>query len=299
MTNKLGPGSTLTNIEPDRRLIGYLATKNQMRYMALIVTLVTLLGGCSPSSTARQSADQTKAKSSADNDNTKVSKATAGLKKLKPGRHELTIAFDGGDLNYAVRIPEDYDSNRAAPLVIGLHYSFEGDVPPRRIANYFNLEVVAPGLGDLAEKAIIVSPVSLGGKWTTRENEEAVVYLTKQVMESFNTDRNQVILAGFDIGGSGVWHIGGLHQDLFKFGIAVASAPVGADRWTNPILIVQSNDDSVVPAQQVHDAVATLESNGVSVDQVWIDAGPYDVPKFVTAMREAIPTWWEKQLAKE
>lgn len=96
------------------------------------------------------------------------------------------------------------------------------------------------------------------------------------------------------IGGTGVWRIGGLHQDLFKFGIAVASSPFHVDHWKNPILIIQSNADPTTPVQPIRDAINKLEANGTTVDQHWVEVDRFDVPGFVAAMRESCTAWWKK-----
>src|SRR5437773_2339743 len=54
----------------------------------------------------------------------------AELKKLPPGTHQETADIPGlGSVRYTIEIPSSYDGKTLVPLVLVLHYGYDGSKP--------------------------------------------------------------------------------------------------------------------------------------------------------------------------
>src|SRR5688572_12387754 len=115
---------------------------------------------------------------------------------LSPGVHNRTLPRTGESaIRYAIAIPAGYSSSKPVPLVLALHF---GGNPAGAGSGVLNI-LVRPALEELG--AIIVAPDSVGGQWTTAENERAVNLLLDGVLNSYNIDRKKIVVTGFIMGG--------------------------------------------------------------------------------------------------
>src|SRR5262245_49040055 len=167
------------------------------------------------------------------------------LKKLPPGTHQETADVPGlGSVKYTIDVPSSYDGKTPAPLVLALHYGYDGAKPAPYTGKEM-IEAFRPGLSGL--NAILVAPDALGGGWTDAKNEQAAVWLTKSVMKTYAVDAKKVVITGFSLGGEGAWFIGSRHQDLFTGAIPVAAPVAGGNvAWTIPVYVIHSENDEVV-----------------------------------------------------
>ena len=149
------------------------------------------------------------------------------LKVLSPGMHQQELALPAGktrfsNLRYTISVPPTYDGKTKVPLVLALHYG--GEVTP-----FYGRGVIeglfGPGLRQL--EPIIVAPDSLGGDWSTAENEHAAIFLVQSIQKTYQVDERRILVAGFSMGGEGTWHIGGRNQDIFTAAMPVAGSEVG------------------------------------------------------------------------
>jgi predicted peptidase len=166
------------------------------------------------------------------------------LTKLGPGVHKQTAQVPGvGNLKYAIEIPAGYDGTTPVPLVLLLHYGYDGATPDPYTGGDM-IEAFRPGLRKLG--AIVVAPDALGGDWTSSRNEQAAIWLTKSVMNSYAIDPKKVVITGFSMGGAGTWFIGSRHQNLFTAAIPVAAPVAGGNDWKIPVYVIHSDKDAVV-----------------------------------------------------
>jgi predicted peptidase len=211
----------------------------------------------------------------------------ATLETLAPGFHFQKAALPSGKtLNYAISVPADYDPADPVPLVIALHYG--GEVTP-----YYGGEMIdflfEPALRDLG--AIVVAPDALGGgNWTTGQNEDAVVWLTRAIMNSYAVDPNKVLLTGYSMGGQGTWHIGGRNQDLFTAAMPISGEAAREEvEWTIPVLVMHSLDDEVLPFRQAEDLYIELKRQGANAElKVVTGVTHYETQRFAAPLRESV-----------
>ena len=186
----------------------------------------------------------------------------AGGLYVSGGVYQRTLMRDNGQpIRYTIRLPYSYNEQDSFPLFVVLHFS--GDVTP------FFGEQMLMGLYRQAFRfypSIIVAPDSLGGPWTTEENEQAVIDLLDHLLREFKVDPERVVLSGFSMGGHGTWVIGGRHQDRFSALIPIAGRPDPEIReWSIPVYAIHSRADDVVPIDPTIEYVQEMQKKGYDI----------------------------------
>jgi predicted peptidase len=189
----------------------------------------------------------------------------AELKKLPPGSHQQTADIPGvGGVKYTIEIPSGYDGKTPVPLVLALHYGYDG-AKPEPYTGKGMIEAFRSGLSGL--NAIILAPDALGGSWTDPSNEKAAVWLTKSAQKTYAIDGKKVVITGFSLGGEGTLFIGSRHQDLFTGAIPVAAPlPGGEEKWTIPVYVIHSDKDEIVPYSAAKRHAEDLKGKGTKVE---------------------------------
>ena len=202
-----------------------------------------------------------------------------------PGTHQETVTLPSGQtLRYVLVVPE----KTRGSLVVALHHA--GPVTAffaRRMVD----TLIAPALRDPLG-AVIVAPDALeGGDWRTSTNEDAVVWLTEEMLARYPIDRARVLLTGYSMGGRGTWSIGTRHQELFSALIPISASPEPAPvTIRRPICAIQSREDTVFPFEPFLRQIETIERHGVHVEVRAISGyGHYDMPLFAAPLEEAVP----------
>lgn len=206
--------------------------------------------------------------------------------ELGPGLHHLSLPrSDGPAMNYAILIPDGYSSAAPAPLILALH--FGGN--PSGAGNSVLQILIAPALAELG--AIIVAPDSVGGNWTTAENESAVNALLDTVIAQYAVDEEKIAVTGFSMGGSGSWHFAQEFPERFSAAIPVAGRPpASAAGWQLPVLAIHSRDDQVSPFGPAEARIVELQSNGADATLIALDGiTHYETGRFQDALRQAVP----------
>jgi len=219
------------------------------------------------------------------------------------------LTFDGGQsLRYALIDPRAPGDERVLPLVIGLHYGWEGDMSPRHGRNFMRafLEPVFAG-----QDAVLAAPNCPERTWHHPRSEEAVLALRRRLVAGSRVAADHVVLAGYSLGGMGTWYLGTHHPDCFAAGIAVAAVPVlcsdhpldpglarfeerlarGVVAWREeltrfPLWIVNSRADELIPFPAVEKAVGRMLRRGARIEFIALDdVGHYDSRHYVEALR--------------
>lgn len=188
----------------------------------------------------------------------------ADLKQRPPGTHQETADIPGlGGVNYTLEIPNSYDGKTPVPLVLVLHYGYDGSKPDPYTGKGM-IEAFRSGLSGL--NAILLAPDALGGSWTDARNEKAAVWLTRSVQKTYAIDGKKVVITGFSLGGEGAWFIGSRHQDVFTGAIPVAApVPGGEAAWTIPVYVIHSDKDQIVSYSTAKQHANALQGKGAKV----------------------------------
>ncbi|MDQ5827429.1 MAG: dienelactone hydrolase family protein [Chloroflexota bacterium] len=210
------------------------------------------------------------------------------LSSLKPGSHQQGVSLpSGGSLRYTISIPAKLKPENPVPLIVALHYGYSGRLTPHYGRGMLN-ELVKPAFEELG--AVIIAPDVLGGgDWNTRQNEQAVVWLTKSAMKSYPINPKKVLITGFSMGAIGTWYIGVRHQDLFTAAIPIAGKPADEDsKWTIPVYVIHSTKDAVLPIGPTKKYVEKLKVNGANVElKIIDDLTHFETSRYVKPLKEA------------
>ena len=246
--------------------------------LALSAVLVTLLPGCGPPAA--------------------VSIPPPGkLQSRGVGAYRETVVVpEVGSVRYAVHVPETYDGETAVPLVLMLHYGYEGAVPEP----YTGGDMIETFLqGTIELEAVTIAPDVVGGDWTSARNETAAVWLVQSAMQTWNINPERVVVGGYSMGGEGAWFLGSRHQELFTAAVPIAAPVAGGADWKIPVYVIHSDADDVVSYQAARSHTEAAKAAGANVVfQTANGLSHYDTqryfPYFVEAARW-LQTQWEQE----
>jgi predicted peptidase len=205
---------------------------------------------------------------------------------LSPGFHRLTLPrADGPAINYAILVPDSYSPSTPIPLILALHF---GGNPTGAGASVLQI-LIGPALSELG--AIIVAPDSVGGSWTTPENEVAVNALLDTVLDHHAIDEAKIAVTGFSMGGAGSWHFAQSFPERFSAAIPIAGRPpASAAGWQLPVLAIHSHDDEVAPFEPTEARIAELQNAGADATLIALSGiTHYETHRFQDALQQAVP----------
>jgi predicted peptidase len=177
------------------------------------------------------------------------------------GFRDLTMPRpDGGQLLYAISVPDGYKPEAARPLVLALH---PGGERMRYYGRAYAQLVVEPALRDLG--AVIVAPDCPTQGWGDPLADQSVMALLQKGFAEYTIDKKRVLVTGFSLGGRGTWFMVSHHADLFTAAIPMA-ASTGDEPLerlaTMPTYIIHSRADEVVPFAPAEKTALALEAMG-------------------------------------
>ena len=208
-----------------------------------------------------------------------------------PGFHRLTLPrADGPAINYAILVPDSYSPSTPVPLILALHF---GGNPTGAGASVLQI-LIGPALSELG--AIVVAPDSVGGNWSTPENEVAVNALLDTVVDHYRIDEEKIAVAGFSMGGAGSWHFAQSFPERFSAAIPIAGRPpASAAGWQLPVFAIHSRDDGVVPFEPTEARIAELQNAGVDATLIALSGiTHYETHRFQDALQQAVP--WLREI---
>lgn len=153
-----------------------------------------------------------------------------------------TIALGPRSFQYAMAVPSSYEPSRGYGLIVCLHGAgFTGEA---------YLDRWQSRLGD---EYILVCPTYPAGAWFTRQAEELVLAVVREVTKQYHIDPDRVFLTGMSNGGVGTWLIGMHHAPLFAGlapmagGLDEVLMPFLANLRNTPVYIIHGAKDRVMP----------------------------------------------------
>ena len=194
---------------------------------------------------------------------------------------------DGGELPYAISVPDGEREGVALPLVLALHPGGErmryygsmfariGGRPRTRRAQRHHRRSRLPD-------EVMDGPGA----------DRAVMALLDKVMKEHTIDRKRVLVVGFSMGGRGTWFMAAHHADLFTAAIPMA-ASIGDEKVEGlgliPTYIIHSRRDQVVPFAPAERNAQALEQLGRAVKfEAVPDLTHYNMRGYVPALRRAV-----------
>lgn len=218
----------------------------------------------------------------------------------------------GGQLRWAFAPALGEPPASGHPLVVGLHYGWEGTMPPRHGRDFLRvfLEPTFAGTG-----AVIAAPYCPQESWDEPRSVSAVLALLDHLLAEHPVDPDRVVLVGYSLGGMGTWYLGCRHPDRFLAGMTVAAVPVlyrregregsgleefleladrGVFPWHDglrafPLTVVNSTADELMPYPAVERAIRSMRRRGGRVELIPLqDVGHYDSRDYVTALRPVV-----------
>jgi predicted peptidase len=206
---------------------------------------------------------------------------------------------DGTEMRYGISVPKAARANHPVPLVIALHYGWNGPRPSAYYGTEFMTLLIEPGLRKLG--AIIAAPDCPGQNWTNPKSEEAVLELAADLQSRYPVDRSRIVITGFSLGGFGTWYMAARHPEIFSAAIPIAGRPQPEsiekiDRL--PMFVIHSRKDAIVPIEPTSQAVEVLKKKGTPVEFLAVDGlGHYDTPSYVEYLQKTVP-WLKRVWAK-
>lgn len=213
---------------------------------------------------------------------------------LAPGIHDQTFTRnDGPAVNYAISIPRGLSRATPVPLVLSLHFGVGAGGAAGAGRSVLQI-LIEPALADLG--AIIVSPDSVQGNWSSAENEKAVTALLDMIESRYAIDKKKIVVTGFSMGGSGAWSFAQKFPQRFSAAIPVAARPPeSAAGWKVPVFAVHSRDDQVAPYAPEAARIAELQKAGVNAKLISLTGiTHYETGRFREAVHQSIP--WLREI---
>jgi predicted esterase len=218
-------------------------------------------------------------------------------------RRAFRSAVDGTLQPYSVRIPPGYDAKRRYPLLVYLHGSGEDD--RNQLARAW-----------LPDDFILLAPRARGtSNWYTRDHaQEDIREAIEDVMANYAIDGTRVVLAGFSMGGYGVYRT--YMEDPLRYAaLAVfsglprvpgSSPDAGHPDFLNtvdpaifmrvPVFIFHGGQDRNCPVEETRALVRRLTEAGVRADFHCEEEKGHEAPGQATL--DAFRAWLQKVTGK-
>ena len=166
---------------------------------------------------------------------------------------ERFLDLSGATRRYQVRLPDNYDSSRAYPMLFSLHGLNEtGDTPMRQFENVIN------------EEGIEVFPDGEGEQWNYTTDMDFIDALLTELQGEYCVDPARVFAAGFSAGGGGTHAIGCFLGDRFR-GIAALAGTGTFTECEGRVAVMQIQGTSDFVARE--EAAAAIREHWIAVNQ--------------------------------
>jgi len=204
-----------------------------------------------------------------------------------------TFAETGETVPYAVFVPDSYNADSPAPLVVSLH----------GLGRTYDWLMGYEGFLDYAEEYgfIVVTPLGYvrrgwyGSRPTenpvhAERSEADVMNVIARVKDEFSVDEERTYLWGHSMGGAGTYHIAVNNPGMFAALAVAAPAPHPRQSPTmlseirdTPILVIQGTEDELVSVEMTRRWVAAMRAIGMP--HVYVELEDADHTNFIARDR--------------
>jgi predicted peptidase len=173
---------------------------------------------------------------------------------------EITRTVNG---QYLLYLPKNYDSARKWPLLMYLHGGMGRGDDIEKMKWY---PVVKMCYDNDSLPFIVLSPQCPEGEtWT---DHEMLIALLDEIVSEYAVDRARIYLAGYSMGGQGVWFFAYMYPDRFT-AIAPMSG-IGNKLWASklkhiPVWVFHGAQDQLIPVAETHEMVEAIRAEGGNI----------------------------------
>jgi len=157
-----------------------------------------------------------------------------------------SLTSDGTQRNYWVEMPANYDSKKAYPVIIGLHWRDGSAADVYGWSGFFGLKNL------YGNDAIFVAPDGLDKGWANTGDRDIrfLRAMISEVQQGACTDSRRVFATGFSFGGMMSNSVGCQMGDVVR-----AIVPMAGSLWSGcasssnkvAAMFIHAKDDNVVP----------------------------------------------------
>jgi predicted peptidase len=185
---------------------------------------------------------------------------------FQPGQHTYTFEKEISRKligQYLLYLPRNYDPTKKWPLILYLHGGMGRGNDIDKMKWY---PVVKMCYNNDSLPLIVLSPQCPEGEtWT---DHEMLIALLDEVISKHAVDTNRIYLAGYSMGGQGVWFLAYMHPQ--RFAAIAPMSGVGNILWASrlkkiPIWAFHGAEDKLIPAAETEEMVEAIESQGGNI----------------------------------
>lgn len=193
---------------------------------------------------------------------------------------------DGTMQPVGLYVPKTYDPAKAAPLVVFLH--------GRGWSEATTLGV--PFVRDLADVtgAVVAAPLARGDTQFADPAAADIYATVDEIEKAFNIDHHRVFLAGYSMGGFGVFQVAPAHADVWSALLCISGSLTNEDRndivrkfRDKTVYVVSGVQDDNVPFRYSQITVRWLRESNIATRFYAEAQGGHSMATFRPSMRAA------------
>jgi predicted esterase len=193
---------------------------------------------------------------------------------------------DGTMQPAAIYVPQSYRADKAAPLVILLHGRTQSEMDILAVKWFRELAD--------ANGAIIVAPYGRGDSQYVEPAPQDIYATLDAAKAAFNVDPRRTFLAGYSMGGYGVYSVGPQRAGDWAGFLAIAGGPTSDDEQAvfasfagKPVYMVSGVEDDVIPNSYVRLAARVLRERGIPTGYYEQPGGTHSLATIYPAIARA------------
>ena len=136
-----------------------------------------------------------------------------------------SVNVDGQQYDYRVLVPKNRDPNQKLPVMLYLHGS--GARGDDNIAQMDGFRWAIDPVRDKLDFIVVLPQCRENSFWSSKDMADYSLAALDETVKEFDGDPQRLSLAGFSLGGYGVWHVAAANPGKFAALVPVAGGVVG------------------------------------------------------------------------